>query len=297
MISIIISTADKESVGALCENISETIGVRYELIIIENPGKKYGLAKAYNIGGEQARFPYLCFMHDDVRFLSKNWGKQLIPILENPETGLVGLAGGVAKTKIPGDWHPDPALVEMNFTQHYKYSKIPSNKVRRQYSGDNPAAVIAIDGVWICVRRKIFGSIKFDEVNFSGFHGYDIDYSLQVAQLYQNKVTFDVEVEHFSEGHFSREWIESAIKISEKFASVLPMSCKPQSTSFWNELEKFNLKILVKHMTRIKFSLSEILQLTATFTLKKNFKPLSFMFLISKATIYQIKFRWFKMPI
>jgi hypothetical protein len=59
--------------------------------------------------------------------------------------------------------------------------------------------------------RKFF----FDE-ELPGFHLYDIDFSLRVGQRYKVAVSYDIIIEHFSEGAFSNEWLISNIKYHNK---------------------------------------------------------------------------------
>ncbi len=77
------------------------------------------------------------------------------------------------------------------------------------------------------VRREIWQEKPFDEVTFSGFHGYDIDFSLSVACRYTNYVCNTVLVEHFSQGSFSRSWLHGMEVLHEKWNASLPMVAKP----------------------------------------------------------------------
>ena len=48
-------------------------------------------------------------------------------------------------------------------------------------------------GVWFCIRKKLFEHVKFDDKNYSGFHFYDIDISMQIqAQGFQIFSVFDI---------------------------------------------------------------------------------------------------------
>lgn len=82
MISIIASTHNPTFFQRFSEKVQETIGVDFEIIGIENH-TQYSICEAYNIGADKAKYPYLCFVHEDVIFRTKDWGKYLIDVYGN----------------------------------------------------------------------------------------------------------------------------------------------------------------------------------------------------------------------
>ena len=80
MISIIICSRNLGIDPKLSTNITSTIGCEYELIVIDNSQNKYSIFQAYNIGIEKSTSEIICFVHEDVLFHSKDWGKKLIEI-------------------------------------------------------------------------------------------------------------------------------------------------------------------------------------------------------------------------
>lgn len=229
MISIVTCTKDKGSISDLQKNIAATIGVPFELIVVENPRGEFGIAEAYNRGARQSVYPVLCFMHDDVLFESENWGTRVLQHLSDSGTGLVGLAGGDTKGWVPSSWSSSIFPSEVNLVQHYKYKvALPQRIVHTGYrhSQETARRVASLDGVWMCTRRDVFEKYKFDEITFPGFHGYDIDYSLQVGEQFKVLVIFDIVLHHFSEGRFDRSWLEAAIRLSSKWRSKLPRTVR-----------------------------------------------------------------------
>ena len=83
MISIIICSRNLGIDPKLSTNITSTIGCECELIVIDNSQNKYSIFQAYNIGIEKSTSEIICFVHGDVLFHSKDWGKKLIEIFEN----------------------------------------------------------------------------------------------------------------------------------------------------------------------------------------------------------------------
>ncbi len=289
MISIVVSTADEKNINDFSDNISKSIGCAFEIIVVSNPDKKFGLAEAYNIGGNRAKFPFLCFVHDDVRIKTIGWGAIVMNELSNPKVGLLALAGGIAKTEIPGDWSGNSKFVEIHIVQHYKYVKKDAQLIKIQYSGLNPAPVTIVDGAWICVRKELFSQSPFDSKSFPGFHGYDIDYSLQIAQSHQNLVTFDVLAEHFSEGFYSGEWLETAYKICEKWHTILPFSYTKQTREFWTQLNRQNIIEFSQTLSRNEFSFMRALKVGYNSVLRRNFDLSAFLYLFLRLLFYKLK--------
>ena len=90
-ISIIICSRTKKLTPVFLENIEKTVGVDYELIVIDNSENKYSIFEAYNLGIKKSKGEVLCFMHDDVLFHTNNWGNILQTIFNKNE--LIGLIG------------------------------------------------------------------------------------------------------------------------------------------------------------------------------------------------------------
>ena len=63
MVSIVICNRGNRISPVLEKNISETIGIEYEVVCIDNSKNQYNIFQAYNIGVAKARYPLICFMH------------------------------------------------------------------------------------------------------------------------------------------------------------------------------------------------------------------------------------------
>lgn len=240
MISIIISTYQPNFLKALEINIEKTIGVPYEIIAIENHNLK-GICEVYNTGATRAKYNILCFCHEDILFNSQNWGKTVLEIFNNDfNLGLLGVAGSAYKSVIPAGWAIMPEARAVNLIQHYKYSTSPTHHHYENPKQESLTPVTCIDGVWMCTRKKIALELKFDEITFKNFHCYDIDFSLSVFNKYKVAVTFDILIEHFSEGRNDKNWIIENIKLHKKWKNILPI----------NNIDKFSFTTLSKYETQ-----------------------------------------------
>ncbi len=228
MISLIISTRKNQSEQQEIEqHIRESIGTSHEVIFIENH-KKYSLCEAYNIGFAKAQFPYLCFVHDDVNFMTPQWGKEAIEIMEQDASmGLLGVAGTKFKSSYPSAWGQSPYLGK------YKRGRIiheyENKRELLEYDGTNQPSnteeVVVLDGVFLFAKRAIFSTCRFDEELLTHFHGYDIDFSLQVFfKGYKVCVTRNIEITHYSGGNYSAENTVANRKIAKKWRKNLPVA-------------------------------------------------------------------------
>jgi hypothetical protein len=112
--------------------------------------------------------------------------------------------------------------------------------------------------MWFCTLKSIALECKFDQELLQGFHCYDIDYCLSVSQRYEVIVTFNVLMEHFSEGGYSRSWLDDTLKLHAKWQHTLPRSVMPISESEGYILEKRAYKRILQQMNGLGYSFKEM---------------------------------------
>ena len=278
MVSIVICSVSPIYLAALIKNINQTIGLPFQVIAIDNSINKFGICKVYNQGAEQAMYDTLCFVHEDVSFATTNWGNLIINHLEDKNIGLIGLAGGDSKSSVPSSWSIPVVSNQINILQHYKdKSKAAKHIVETHIPNSIKQQVVALDGVFLCTRKDVFANFKFDEDNFLGFHGYDIDYSLQVNTQYQVFVIFDIVVHHFSEGTPDNKWVNSAVKLAEKWKKQLPISIYNLNSEEENLYHWRCLQVFLQKLFELKYPIPIIIKnylkysFTQYFTLRRFF--------------------------
>jgi GT2 family glycosyltransferase len=237
MISIIICSRKTDISKSQQINLGETIGIAFEIICIDNSENKYSIFQAYNLGASQAKFPFLCFIHDDILFQTANWGSNLLHHFEDSEFGLIGVAGSQYKSKYLSGWGCPPKFMRVNITEihldgfkNVMYFNPTENKLEE---------VICIDGVFMATRKSIWEEYKFDEKTFSGFHCYDMDYSLQVYQKYKVGVCFDINIVHFARASYKKAWFETTKILYNKWGSILPLSLNSLSNNEIDNVDWF----------------------------------------------------------
>ena len=261
MISIIVCSRNKSISDGFAKNIGDTIHVDYEIVHIDNSENQFSICSAYNEGFSRSRFPYLCFVHEDVCFLSKNWGEKIVAHLQTPDVGILGLAGRDYLTRVPASW--SAKMEGMNIVQSDKTGKKETKTKYAPIGYDKPRReVVMLDGVLLCMRRELMESIKFDE-NLDGFHGYDFDISIQSVLTGKiNHVIYDILVEHFSRGTPDADYYRSLIKIFKKWERSLPLLGRNLSENVLNkipEIEKNGIRKLTGKMMRRGVPTKEIM--------------------------------------
>jgi len=242
MISIIISTYNHEYFKAIVKSIQKTIGnVLYEIVPIENHAQ-YSICEAYNIGAERAKFPFLCFVHEDIDFRTQNWGENLVKLTQNDETiGLVGVMGTKFKSTYPKSyWNTCIFLRRLCYghgigidyskkTEYYidipTYSRHYDNTPQILSSPQSQTVdVVCIDGMFLFTRKEIWQKCRFDEKLLNNFHGYDIDFSLQVFfASYRVVIDKTLLLCHYSFGNFNAEFYKAQAAIQRKWKGKLPV--------------------------------------------------------------------------
>jgi len=167
-------------------------------------------------------------MHEDIELKTENWGQIVLEIFQkNQDLGLVGVAGSSYKSLAPSGWGTAPNvdnIYHINLIQSYKDKTIPSKLFYSNFRNEKLTPVACIDGVWFCTKKDYVMQFPFDEELLKGFHCYDLDFSLSIGQKFKVAVTYDVLMEHFSEGSLNESWLIETLKLHEKWKDHLPVN-------------------------------------------------------------------------
>jgi hypothetical protein len=252
MLSIIICHRNIELLNAIKDNIKKTVGIPYELIIIDNSDSKYSIFSAYNEGVKRAKNDILCFVHEDILFHTNAWGKKVLNHFTDVEVGMIGVSGGMAQSEIPSPWWTNNYFAKSARYILMKDLKKQDGELYSYYSNpfndENRTEVIIIDGMWFCIRKSLFEKISFDEITFKGYHLYDADISMQVLQYSRNYVAFDILVEHRWSGKISEDYYTGLPKFTHKWKEQLPIQTSKVEADYfekynWHALRNFILEI------------------------------------------------------
>lgn len=266
MVSIIICHRNLEFLNELKSNIEMTVGVGYELIVIDNSANSYSIFEAYNLGVEKSVYQLLCFMHEDLKIHTKDWGELILKHFEDVSIGMLGVIGGNVFPKSPSPWWAPAVLNDhlVNNIQHWTgvvsnqpYHQLMTSQfgevITRDYHNPynkNVQDAAVLDGLFFVIRKELFasGAIRFDETNFSGFHCYDSDISLQVGQHRRVVVVYDLLIEHFQQGTIDKSWYDSVLILARKWHDRLPVIRKEITSDLLPIFETEVLKTFVYWM-------------------------------------------------
>ena len=214
MISIIICSTRKTISEILKKNIEETVGVEYELIIIDNSSNRYTIFEAYSEGVKLSQGNYLVFMHEDIMFRSTQWGQVLCELLTNKEIGAVGVIGSDIVLPMYFGWWKGGGVGHI--IQNFKENKMQHASYPLQASSVSSRDALVLDGLFLGFRKEIFKHIEWDTITYGGFHMYDCDICMQVATKGYKIKVLDILIEHYSLGSVNRMFSEECIKFNPK---------------------------------------------------------------------------------
>ena len=204
-VTIIICSRSSENLHRSTSVIRKTIGLDFE-ILSSLHSSKLGLSQSYNQLAIQAKYDYLIFMHDDLIFHTMNWGKLVLNLLINKSIGLVGLMGACYKSSYTSIWTAcDYSL--------YRNSK--------ETDTNDYSDVVVVDGCFLAMRKNTLISHQFD-TKLSGFHGYDLDISLNILRSLKVVVANKISFEHLSNGVKDIKWFDDTSYVHNKWESILP---------------------------------------------------------------------------
>ncbi|MGE4568170.1 MAG: glycosyltransferase [Bacteroidales bacterium] len=264
MISIITCSKDPERQERFREDIAKNIGIDFEIIAFDNRTKNWGLCRVYNFCSEQARFPYLCFMHEDVYVDTKDWGEKIVEATrELPNCGVIGFAGGSHVGRNFTSWWA--GALQVNVYDGYNGKNHADLRANFQYHNySNPrnedySRVLCVDGLFQMVKKEVWEEIRYDDHSFSGFHMYDVDFSLSVSEKYNNYVGLKYEVYHDSHGNLTSDYIRDLFVFQNKWKHKLPRYVMPLRKKEAIQLELSEIDTLKNLCRRNHMSKAKIL--------------------------------------
>jgi len=224
--------------------MSRTVGCEHEYVRIDNSDGRYGLAAAYNEGVRRAKGQVLVFVHDDVYFLEKGWGRRLEERFAGDHgIGLIGVAGAQVLLRHHSGWPliGPPYTVALVFHE-YGFMRFPRvDDLRRRWlrwQGRLPyepyeMEAVVVDGLFVAMPRRLFDSVSWGEETFDGYHFYDADICMQVRRTHRIIVMADLLVKHKrahgdrSHGNVATAWPAYHQRFATKYREELPASCVP----------------------------------------------------------------------
>ena len=223
MYSIIVCSIRLQEAEGLRKNIEKTIGddVPFEFIAYDNRGTGKGICQVYNECASMAKYDYLCFIHEDVEFMTDGWGKMISEKLSEDSCGVVGFVGSAMKAKARTGWN---STKNYGVRRHFIQGGGDDMMYKDNPYGQRFSQVVTLDGFCLFTTRKVWERIRFDDKMLKGFHCYDVDFTIAAADSgLRNWVCNCVMVKHSSAGNIDRKWFSDNEKLHDKWKSRLPL--------------------------------------------------------------------------
>jgi len=203
------------------DHIKETCGCDLNVICVHNPDG-ISLSKIYAdmTVNEEIETNIIVYIHDDIEFLRKGWGKEVLRLFnENEKYGIIGVAGSAQFDENGAWWNYEKKFGQVLHRWEGKswltaFSPLLDKDLQE---------VAVIDGLFIAIHKKRI-SENFSR-DLESFDFYDIYFCL--ANLLKKKckigVTTNIRIAHNSIGKLKDTWYENRKIINEKFGNKFPI--------------------------------------------------------------------------
>jgi protein O-GlcNAc transferase len=202
-----------------------------EILSYENPGTQ-ALTALYNRGLREASAGIVLFIHDDIHFNQRGWGRALLKDFQKTGFGILGIAGTTDLARQSDGtigpwwhwWHRTVGRVTHEIDGQ-RQEDVFSNSFER------PIPVVCLDGVLLAVDRRRL-RVPFDE-RFGGFHYYDVPFTFanHLAGVPVG-VTFSIRLTHRSRGQTDAAWESNRLLFSQLFGEHLPYGIAPEAVRY-----------------------------------------------------------------
>lgn len=206
-------------------HIKETIGVKYKILKYINKNQ-YSLSQVYNralSNKDLHEDSIFVFVHNDVEFLTKNWGRIILRHFNFSDYGIIGVAG---TTLIPetGRWWDDKSKM-YGIVEHTNDVQRWVSEYSEEINGIQPVA--HVDGLFIAVNPcNIYKN--FNE-NYGKFHFYDITFNVDnYLEGVNIGVITNIRILHKSIGETNLSWELNRQKFVNNYKHELPIRVVPE---------------------------------------------------------------------
>ena len=222
-ITVVFCSKDKgEEKKTFIDHIKDTCGCDLNVICIHNPDG-ISLSKIYAdmVDSKEIETNIILFIHDDIEFLRKNWGKEILRLFnEHKEYGIIGVAGSAQFDENGAWWNYEKKYGQVLHRSEGKswltaFSPLLENDLQE---------VAVIDGLFIAMCRDRIAENFSRE--FLMFDFYDIYFCLAnyISKKCKIGVTTNIRIAHKSIGKLRDKWYASRDFVNEKFGRYFPIN-------------------------------------------------------------------------
>jgi hypothetical protein len=218
---VVCSKRTTEENSGFIEHIKETCGCDTHVYMIHNPdGVSISKIYADMVVNSEIDGDIIVFIHDDIEFLRKGWGKELLRLFNTHEDyGIIGVAGSAQFDEHAAWWNYEKKFGQVLHRSEGKswltaFSPLLDKDLQE---------VVVIDGLLMAVHRKRITE-NFNR-DLEGFDFYDIYFCLSnhIAGMTKIGVTTNIRLAHNSVGKLKDSWYKNREIINEKFGKYYPI--------------------------------------------------------------------------
>ena len=221
---VVCSRQTAEQKKDFIQHIKDTCGCNAHVYFLINQDG-VGLTQIYEdmIKSDKVDSNVIIFIHDDIEFLKKGWGAEILRLFnKHKDYGIIGVAGS-AQFDENGAWWQYNKKYGQVLHRHDGKSWLTAFSPLLDHDLQE---VCVIDGLFMAVHKKRI-SKNFDP-EVKGFNFYDIDFCL--ANYIDGKtkigVTTNIRIAHNSVGEMKPEWYTNRDQINEKYKDYYPIDLK-----------------------------------------------------------------------
>lgn len=218
---IFCSKKNGEENKGFIDHIKETCGCDLNVICVHNPdGISISKIYADMTVNEEIETNIIVYIHDDIEFLRKGWGKEVLRLFnENEKYGIIGVAGSAQFDENGAWWNYEKKFGQVLHRWEGKswltaFSPLLDKDLQE---------VAVIDGLFIAIHKKRISENFSREIE--SFDFYDIHFCL--SNLLKKKckigVTTNIRVAHNSIGKLKDSWYKNREIINEEFGRKFPI--------------------------------------------------------------------------
>lgn len=218
---IFCSKKNGEENKGFIDHIKETCGCDLNVICVHNPdGISISKIYADMTVNEEIETNIIVYIHDDIEFLRKGWGKEILRLFnENEKYGIIGIAGSAQFDENGAWWNYEKKFGQVLHRWEGKswltaFSPLLDKDLQE---------VAVIDGLFIAIHKKRISENFSREIE--SFDFYDIHFCL--SNLLKKKckigVTTNIRVAHNSIGKLKDSWYKNREIINEEFGRKFPI--------------------------------------------------------------------------
>lgn len=215
---VVCSKNNDETKQKIVEHIRDTCECNAHTYFMHNP-EGVGLSEIYNSMLSKVEFDVIVFIHDDIEFLRKGWGREILRLFnEHSDYGIIGVAGSAQFDENGAWWQYDKKYGQV-LHRHEGKSWLTSFS---PLLDEDLQEVCVIDGLFMAVHRKRITK-QFD--TNTTFDYYDICFNLDNYIDGKTKigVTTNIRIAHNSIGQMREGWYVAREYANNKYKDVYPI--------------------------------------------------------------------------